>query len=97
MSKNQRVSQACIGGIGSLTWFLQMREKEAHDFIAAGIQPRVTTDDFRVLDASDVEKASAFLQASVSNDACNMSDDVAAAMFVMLQSAAKIVPQKDWG
>jgi hypothetical protein len=38
-----------------------MREKEAGDFFAAGIQPRITTDDFRVNDASDVEVASAFL------------------------------------
>ncbi len=51
------------------TWFLQMSEKEARDFLTAGIQPRVTADDLGVGYASDIEMTGAFLQESVSNNA----------------------------
>ena len=43
-----------------------MREKETRDFFAACVQPRVAAHDFWIIDASDVEMASAFLQENVS-------------------------------
>ena len=43
-----------------------MREKETRDFFAACVQPRVTANDFWIIDASDVEMTSAFLHDNVS-------------------------------